>query len=257
MSKSLRRNHHLPRRFQSLPQSPRCRLLRTPTSQDRADPGSKQSRVIAMLQSPDGGNDRRDDEGNRLAAALGARFPCRRGAQTPQAEAQLEEGGRQPGLPDRWRKQRQDGGSPVKRRRPERHAARQDRSCTAGPEQTLDVEIARLRDLDVSNASGSLAHASSGGGHPLTCPVIFCIAFWPTGCRPNASVTSIVESQRLLDRSGSPEKAGHRALDLSRSDHEPEAGHYAGPRMERSGCNGSPYWPTALPGTARPAFAMR
>ena len=36
-----------------LPQSPRCRLLRDTTSQE-ADPGSKQSRVIAMLQSPTG-----------------------------------------------------------------------------------------------------------------------------------------------------------------------------------------------------------
>ena len=48
-----------------------------------------------------GRNDRSDDEGHRLAAALGSRLSCRRGAQAPQAQARLEEGGRQPGLPDR------------------------------------------------------------------------------------------------------------------------------------------------------------
>jgi hypothetical protein len=45
-----------------------------------------------------GRNDRSDDEGHRLAAALGARLSCRRRAQAPQAQARLEEGGRQPGL---------------------------------------------------------------------------------------------------------------------------------------------------------------
>ena len=36
-----------------LPQSPRCRLA-DDTKSKKADPGSKQSRVIAMLQSPTG-----------------------------------------------------------------------------------------------------------------------------------------------------------------------------------------------------------
>ena len=98
---------------------------------------SKQAQVIAMLQSASGAtiaammqqtgwqqhsvrgflagvvrkklkliNDPRDDEDNGLAAALGARFSCRRGAQTPQVGTQLEEGGWQSGLPDCWRKQR-------------------------------------------------------------------------------------------------------------------------------------------------------
>ena len=50
------------------------------------------------------GDDRGNDAGHRLAAALGARFFGRRGAQAPQAEAHLKESGRQPRLPDRrWR----------------------------------------------------------------------------------------------------------------------------------------------------------
>ncbi len=66
----------------------------------RADRGSKQWRVAITH----GGNDRSDDEGHRLAAALGARLSCRRGAQAPQAEARLDQGGRQPGPPDRERR---------------------------------------------------------------------------------------------------------------------------------------------------------
>src|SRR5262249_3835831 len=49
-------------------------------------------------------NDCGNDEGHRLATALGARLPGRRGAQAPQIEAQLQEGGRQPSLPDRGRR---------------------------------------------------------------------------------------------------------------------------------------------------------
>jgi hypothetical protein len=51
-----------------------------------------------------GRNDRSDEEGHGLAVAFGARLSCRRGAQAPQAEARLEEGGRQSGLPDRERR---------------------------------------------------------------------------------------------------------------------------------------------------------
>ena len=42
---------------------------------------SKQSHVIAMLRSPAGATDRRDDEGHGLAAALGAGLSGRSDAQ--------------------------------------------------------------------------------------------------------------------------------------------------------------------------------
>ena len=54
----------------------------------------------------------------RIGDWFGARFPGRRGAQAPQAEARLEEGGRRPGLPDHRRAMQQQAwasqvGAPV------------------------------------------------------------------------------------------------------------------------------------------------
>ena len=50
--------------------------------------------------------------------------------------------------------------------------------------KTLDVEIARLRDLDLGELRGPLAHCVPAASRPLTCPAISCSAFWPIGCRP-------------------------------------------------------------------------
>ena len=48
-----------------------------------AEPGSKQSRVIAHAAITRGGDDCRHNAGDWLAAALGAWLPGRRGAQAP------------------------------------------------------------------------------------------------------------------------------------------------------------------------------
>jgi hypothetical protein len=64
----------------------------------------------------------------------------------------------------------------ARHRHPESHAARQDRSCTAGPKRTQ----CRDRALARFDISGLRAHWHSVFRRrpPLSCPVIFCIA-WP------------------------------------------------------------------------------
>ena len=76
--------------------------------------------------------------------------------------------------------------------------------------------MSRLRACAISTSAsfGLVGTASFGGGHPLTCPVIFCIAFWPTSCRLNTWVTWIVRVSGYLIARG---RAGHRDVDPSRS----------------------------------------
>src|SRR5260370_10419930 len=134
----------------------------------KAEPGSKQSRVIAMLQSP-AGDDCRHDAGDRLAAALGAWLPGRRGAQAPQAQAWLEEGGWDPGVPGCNRRQRQARRSPLQA--PAVLIAPCRASGSALPCRTRNHSTPRLRACAIS-ASASFAAVGtpcSGGSRPLTC----------------------------------------------------------------------------------------
>lgn len=88
-----------------------------------------------------------------------------------------------------------------------------------GPElpdrKAVVVEIARLRDLDVTQLQ-SHWHTMFGRRPPLHLPrhLLFRILAF----RLQASVFGDLdgESQRLLDRSGSPEHAGQRAVGLAR-----------------------------------------
>ena len=81
--------------------------------------------------------------------------------------------------------------------------------------QKLDVEIARLRNLHVTELR-SRWHTAFGRPAPahLSRHLLFrCLAY-----RLQADRLGDLdgESQRLLDRSGSPEKAARNAVDLSR-----------------------------------------
>jgi len=99
--------------------------------------------------------------------------------------------------------------------------------------------MSRLRACAISTSAGFglVGTASLGGGHPLTCPVIFCIAFWRTGCRPNTSVTWIVRVSGYLIALGLREsRASRRGSEPVHR--EPEAGHHAGTPMEWSGATG-------------------
>ena len=80
---------------------------------------------------------------------------------------------------------------------------------------TLDVEIARLRDLDVGQLR-SRWHTAFG--RPAPAHLARHLLFRSLAYRLQADRLGDLdrESQRLLDRSGSPEKAGQDAVRLSR-----------------------------------------
>jgi Protein of unknown function (DUF2924) len=81
--------------------------------------------------------------------------------------------------------------------------------------KTLDGEIARLRDLDVGGLRSHWHNVFGRRPHPhLPRHLLFRVLAY----RLQADVLGDLdgESQRLLDRSVSPEDAGQRAVDLAR-----------------------------------------
>ena len=81
--------------------------------------------------------------------------------------------------------------------------------------KTLDVEIARLRDLDVGELRSRWHNVFGRRPHPhLPRHLLFRVLAY----RLQADVLGDLdgESQRLLDRSVSPEDAGQRAVELAR-----------------------------------------
>ena len=81
--------------------------------------------------------------------------------------------------------------------------------------EQLDVEITRLRDLDVGELRNRW-HAVFGRPAPAHLPrhLLFRVMAYRLQADRFGDLDS--ESQRLLDRSGSPEKAGQSAVDLVR-----------------------------------------
>ena len=79
----------------------------------------------------------------------------------------------------------------------------------------LNVEIAHLRDLDISGLRAHW-HSVFRRRPPPQLPrhLLYRVLAYRLQAERLGDLDS--ESQRLLDRSGSPEKAGHRAVDLSR-----------------------------------------
>src|ERR1700758_84472 len=82
-------------------------------------------------------------------------------------------------------------------------------------QNTLDIEIARLRDLDVGELR---ARWQTVFGRRAPPHLARHLLFRSLAYRLQADRLGDLdgESQRLLDRSGSPEKAGRNAVDLSR-----------------------------------------
>ena len=81
--------------------------------------------------------------------------------------------------------------------------------------KTLDVEIARLRDLDVGELRNRW-HTVFGRRPPPHLPrhLLFRVLAYRLQADQFGDLDG--ESRRLLDRSESPEEAGQRAVDLSR-----------------------------------------
>jgi hypothetical protein len=86
---------------------------------------------------------------------------------------------------------------------------------TLPDQKTLDNEIARLRDLDVGELRSRWHNVFGRRPHPhLPRHLLFRVLAY----RLQADVLGDLdgESQRLLDRSVSPEDAGQRAMELAR-----------------------------------------
>src|SRR6476620_11353188 len=83
-------------------------------------------------------------------------------------------------------------------------------------QKAIDVEIARLRDLDVG-ALRARWHAVLGRGAPAHLPRHLLFRILAYRLQADQLGDLAPESQRLLDRSESPEKAGQRATSQTRA----------------------------------------
>ena len=80
---------------------------------------------------------------------------------------------------------------------------------------TLDVEIARLRDLDIASLQARSRNVLRRGPSPhLPRHLLFRVLAYRLQAERLGDLD--VKSRRLLDGAGSPEDAGKRAVDLNR-----------------------------------------
>ena len=178
------------------------------SSKSPASSSSKQSAVLKMLIRTEGHHDRRDHEGDRLAATFGARLLCGRSQEEARPQSRLREGRRSNASIGSPNQARRGDGHGTDSARSTHRSSRRGRVGSAGDD--ADCPVARQIPGSVSDRTAesvrsgpaSTQHRASDSGEGLWRPL-------PSGAAPARSDDEGIccEAERQ-DRAAAPDQAG-------------------------------------------------